>query len=77
MSFVHSYPLQFVCAASGSDTKAVGHKLRSRTDQVNAVKFRDEESGRHAVLVDTPGFNDTSKSDLDILILISKWLVSW
>ena len=26
------------------------------------------------VLVDTPGFDDTKKTDLEILELISKWL---
>ena len=31
---------------------------------------------RHVVLVDTPGFDDTGKSDPDILTLISKWLTS-
>ena len=67
---------QFVCAASGRDTKAISHGLRSYTDQVRAVKFRDEESGRHVVLVDTPGFDDTFRSDLDTVTLISKWLVS-
>ena len=65
-----------MCAVSGRDTKAVGHDLRSHTDQVSAVKFLDQESMQHIVLVDTPGFDDTFKSDLDILNLISEWLVS-
>ena len=74
--FIYLYPPQFVSAASGYDSRVVGHGLRSKTDQVSAVKFRDQESGQRVVLVDTPGFDDTSKSDLDILNMISKWLVS-
>ena len=65
-----------MCAASGHDTKAISHGLRSYTDQVSAVKFWDQESGRHVILVDTPGFDDTLKPDLDVVTLASEWLVS-
>ena len=56
---------QFVCAASGRNPKALGHKSRLSTDQVSAVKFRDQESLRgYIVLVDTLGFDDASEFDL-------------
>lgn len=54
----------------------MGHALKSFTSQVHAVRFLDQETGHHVVLVDTPGFDDTFKSDLDILSMISKWLTS-
>ena len=76
MLFFYLHSPQFVSAASGYDTKVIGHALRSKTEQVSAIKFWDQESGQHVVLVDTPGFDDTFKSDLDILNIISKWLVS-
>ena len=63
-------------SASGRDTNGVGHTLKSFTNQVTAIKFWDQGSKRHVVLVDTPGFDDTFKSDLDILNMISDWLVS-
>jgi len=66
----------FVCSASGRATHVVGHTLKSCTNEVIAVKFWDEESCRHVVLVDTPGFDRTFKSELDILTMVSKWLNS-
>ena len=42
-----------------------------------SVKLCDQVSRRHVDLVGTLGFNDlTSKSDLDVLRMISDWLVS-
>ena len=67
---------QFIRCASGHETQGVGHTLKSFTSEVHAFRFWDEESGRHVVLVDTPGFDDTYKSDLDILNMISDWLNS-
>ncbi|KXN85557.1 Signal recognition particle SEC65 subunit [Leucoagaricus sp. SymC.cos] len=56
----------------------VGHNLRSATSQVSALRitFKGDQEGRktNLVLVDTPGFDDTEKSDLDILKLIADWL---
>ncbi|KAG6382120.1 hypothetical protein JVT61DRAFT_763 [Boletus reticuloceps] len=66
----------FVRLASGHDIQGIGHELKSYTQDVLAIRSRDRESGRHIVLVDTPGFNDTHKSDLDILNIISEWLNS-
>ncbi|KAI6110227.1 P-loop containing nucleoside triphosphate hydrolase protein [Pisolithus thermaeus] len=52
--------------------EGVGHDLTSFTSDIKATKLEFEKSS--VVLVDTPGFNDTKKSDLDILNLISDWL---
>ncbi|KAF5351062.1 hypothetical protein D9756_008436 [Leucocoprinus leucothites] len=50
----------------------VGHSLQSHTSTVEAlrVSFND---GISLVLVDTPGFDDTNKSDLETLKVIAKW----
>ncbi|KAG6382119.1 P-loop containing nucleoside triphosphate hydrolase protein [Boletus reticuloceps] len=66
----------FIRLASGRDIQGIGHELTSFTKEVLAIRFRDQESGRHVVLVDTPAFDDTFKSDLDILNTISNWLNS-
>ncbi|KAF9445464.1 hypothetical protein P691DRAFT_642031, partial [Macrolepiota fuliginosa MF-IS2] len=59
-------------AATGRH-EGVGHSLQSCTSEVTAVRvtFMDEI---RVVLVDTPGFDDTYRSDLDILELVSRWL---
>ena len=67
---------QFIRCASGHETQGIGHTLKSFTSEVHAFRFWDQESGRYVVLVDTPGFDDTYKSDLDILNMISDWLNS-
>ncbi|KAL9709889.1 hypothetical protein Ac2012v2_006946 [Leucoagaricus gongylophorus] len=51
---------------------SVGHSLQSHTSEVKAVRVLFSD-GISLVLVDTPGFDDTNKSDLDILKIIAKW----
>ncbi|KAJ3575936.1 hypothetical protein NP233_g752 [Leucocoprinus birnbaumii] len=55
----------------------VGHQLNSCTSEVYALRitFVDHKS-KSLVLVDTPGFDDTYKSDLEILDTISRWFCS-
>ncbi|KAF9449530.1 hypothetical protein P691DRAFT_758999 [Macrolepiota fuliginosa MF-IS2] len=62
----------FIEAATGYQG-GVGHTLDSCTSEVTAVRvtFMDEI---RVVLVDTPGSDDTCRSDLDVLKLISRWL---
>jgi predicted GTPase len=62
----------FINLASGSELH-VGETLESCTDEVNATAPFEFE-GRQVVLVDTPGFDDTDKSDTDILLMISEYL---
>ena len=62
---------------SGYETANVGHNLGLCTKEVE--KFRHSLPGlvySDLVFVDTPGFNDMSKSDLDILKMVDKWLES-
>ena len=61
--------LQFINLASGSSLR-VGMCLESCTAEVKvADEFTLDE--RTIILVDTPGFDDTSKSDTDILKIIA------
>ncbi|KAI6006141.1 hypothetical protein EDC04DRAFT_2583164, partial [Pisolithus marmoratus] len=50
----------------------VGHGLASYTSEIKCTRCMLE--GSSMVLVDTPGFNDTNKLDLNILEMISHWL---
>ncbi|KAF8436539.1 hypothetical protein L210DRAFT_2456969 [Boletus edulis BED1] len=65
----------FVSLASGHDM-GISHTLTSCARGVLAVRFRDQESGQDVVMVDTPGLNDTIKSDDEILNMISDWLTA-
>jgi len=65
--------MQFVELATGV-TGIAGHSLRSFTDDICVVRL--PYPGLSLCFVDTPGFDDTNKSDLDIFKLISDWLMN-
>jgi predicted GTPase len=60
--------------ASGSNLR-IGMDLESCTAE---VQLGDEFmlDGRQVILIDTPGFDDTNKSDTDILKLIAAFLAT-
>ena len=62
---------QFISAATGVDV-GIGHDLESCTSEIGMTKmsFPDYE----IVFVDTPGFDNTTISDSEILKMISDWL---
>ncbi|KAI6042362.1 hypothetical protein EDC04DRAFT_998756 [Pisolithus marmoratus] len=62
----------FIANATKREGEGVGHDLNSCTSEIKVNKC--EVEGSNVVLVDTPGFDDTKKTDLDILKLISDWL---
>ncbi|TEB32291.1 hypothetical protein FA13DRAFT_1791091, partial [Coprinellus micaceus] len=64
----------FINLVSGSSLKT-SDGLRSCTETVAATDpFLID--GRKVVLVDTPGFDDTTKTDSDVLKLIAQFLTS-
>ena len=64
--------LQFINLASGSNLQ-VGNDLELCTTEVQpTVEFTVDE--RTVILIDTPGFDDISTSDADILRLIATYL---
>ncbi|KAJ7170857.1 P-loop containing nucleoside triphosphate hydrolase protein [Mycena crocata] len=62
----------FINTVSGSNLR-VGRTLQSCTSTVQ-VASAFQLDGRWVTLIDTPGFDDTSKSDTDILTLIAAFL---
>ena len=63
---------QFINLASGSKLD-VGTSLKSCTEEVQVSKQFTVDD-RPVVLVDTPGFHDTFKSDMDVLNSIAQWM---
>ncbi|KAF9469798.1 P-loop containing nucleoside triphosphate hydrolase protein [Collybia nuda] len=64
----------FIDLATGQGGKTVGHTLESQTAEVRAVKVHHPETDQPIVFVDTPGFDDTNKSDTEVLRMIANWL---
>ncbi|KAF4596310.1 hypothetical protein EYR40_008005 [Pleurotus pulmonarius] len=64
----------FANMASG-DELTVGAGLRSCTNDVQVCR-PFELDGRMVTLVDTPGFDDTTKSDTDVLAMIAAFLTA-
>lgn len=59
---------------SGSNLR-VGRGLKSCTNIVQMAK-PFEIDGRRVTLIDTPGFDDTTKSDADVLKMIAAFLAT-
>lgn len=65
---------RIIDALTGEDTRA-GSSLKSVTKDVAAFRVLNHAKyGNNLVLVDSPGFDDTTKSDKYILETISNWL---
>lgn len=65
---------QFINLASGSDLRVSGG-LQSCTNSVQATAPFDLDD-RRVVLIDTPGFDDTTQSDTDVLRTIAAFLAT-
>jgi predicted GTPase len=66
--------MKMIDTLTGQDSRS-GSSLKSVTKDVVAVRVLNHlKYGDNLVLVDTPGFDDVSKSDKVILEMISSWL---
>jgi len=65
---------RFIDVATLQDGDAIGHSLGSCTSGIRAIRFPHPTTGRPFVLVDTPGFNNTTKTDTEVLTMIAGWL---
>ncbi|GAB1317035.1 GTP-binding protein A [Madurella fahalii] len=62
----------FIRHASGDTTLKVGHGIYSCTQEPQAIRFQLD--GRSIALIDTPGFDDDTRSDVEILEQLAKWM---
>ncbi|KIM73936.1 hypothetical protein PILCRDRAFT_716465 [Piloderma croceum F 1598] len=65
----------FIEYATRQNGQTVGHGLKSYTAEIRTVRVSHPTDRHPVALVDTPGFDDTYKSDTEILSLIADWLV--
>ena len=73
--FIFLHALKIIDTLAGQPGRRSGNRLESCTTEVRAVRlYKHPVHGDRLVLVDTPGFDDTNKSDLEILQTISNWL---
>ncbi|PWW78611.1 hypothetical protein C7212DRAFT_21302, partial [Tuber magnatum] len=61
----------FIREVTGNSDVKVSSGLHSCTGQVESYSF--EHAGATVTLVDTPGFNDTARSDTEVLTEICDW----
>ncbi|GLB39663.1 putative protein with domain-containing protein [Lyophyllum shimeji] len=65
----------FINTATKQSAVVVGNDLESCTQDVQAITYpHPDGSGRRVVLVDTPGFDDTERTDYQVLELIANWM---
>ncbi|KAI6107658.1 P-loop containing nucleoside triphosphate hydrolase protein [Pisolithus croceorrhizus] len=63
----------FINRLTGAKEEKKAHQLKSHTQDIREVKV-DLPNGRRYMFVDTPGFDDTYRSDREILRTIAEWL---
>ncbi|KIM46982.1 hypothetical protein M413DRAFT_440534 [Hebeloma cylindrosporum] len=74
MGLTGSGKSQIIDSLTGQNTRAA-KSLKTCADGVSAYRVLDHEKyGNRLVLVDTPGFDATHKTDRQILEMISKWM---
>jgi predicted GTPase len=76
LHFVIVTHIQLIDLATGQDGYTVGHGMKSHTSDIRSVRVPHPTLGHPMVFVDTPGFDDTYKSDTEILTLIANWLLT-
>ena len=66
---------QFIDLLTGQLGQRAGNSLASVTSNIEATRLSfPSDPKKKIVLVDTPGFDDTTRSDMEILSMISHWL---
>ncbi|KZP06231.1 hypothetical protein FIBSPDRAFT_764763 [Athelia psychrophila] len=65
----------FIEYATQQSGETVGHTLQSQTSEIRAVRTKHPYDQGQVIFVDTPGFDDTYRSDVEILSQIAGWFV--
>jgi len=62
----------FISRATGRGDLKIGHDIDSCTQEVTPIIF--DLNGQRITLIDTPGFDDSERSDTDILTLVANYM---
>ena len=75
IAFSISHGLKIIDILTKQPGRRAGSRLESCSTEVRAFRlFNHSDYGDPLVFVDTPGFEGTNKSDLEILQMVSSWL---
>lgn len=66
--------IQYIDLLAGQSGRRTGHSLSATTTRIEAIRVKHPTYGDRIVLVDTPGFNDTARTSMQVLQMISTWL---
>ncbi|KAI0184667.1 hypothetical protein EV127DRAFT_443681 [Xylaria flabelliformis] len=72
MGMTGSGKSSFIADCTGREDAQIGHDLASCTNSV--AIFRSELEGRDVYLIDTPGFDDTTREDAETLTAVAHYL---
>ncbi|XP_006459410.1 hypothetical protein AGABI2DRAFT_191396 [Agaricus bisporus var. bisporus H97] len=64
----------FIDLLTDQKGKRAGNSLKTVTNHIQATRVRQQGYDDRIVLVDTPGLDDTNRSDMEVLHIISAWL---
>ena len=73
-AFLYTDYSQFINHATSQSDSVIGHGLSSQTSEIRMVRCTHPIDKGPVVLVDTPGFDDTYRPDIEILTEIGTWL---
>ncbi|KAF5322198.1 hypothetical protein D9619_000405 [Psilocybe cf. subviscida] len=65
---------EFINTVAGCHVAPTGADLNSCTDAVRAYKCKHPVDDRYVILVDTPGLDDSDRTDFAVLDAVTKWL---
>ncbi|KAI0451119.1 hypothetical protein F5B21DRAFT_488242 [Xylaria acuta] len=72
MGMTGSGKSSFIADCTGREDAKIGHDLESCTNSI--AIFREELQGRDVYLIDTPGFDDTNREDVEVLTAVAHYL---
>ena len=75
LSLISLLLMQFIDIATHQNSHTLGHGLWSYTSDIRSVRASHPISGDPVVFIEVPAFDDTYKSDTEILSMIAEWLV--
>jgi hypothetical protein len=68
--------IEFIAVASGKGHGAIGHSLRVVSSDIQIIKTNHPVDHHSVVFLNTPSFDASSHSGIEVLCQIASWLKS-